>query len=162
MLPLDASLRSRSPSRTLSTRSRLPWRPCPKGTGSGSRLWKGESHPQPCSLPLVLEITLAFRVVLFSLQRGHSHSQLHGRGRRHMPGHRQRVREALCLSITAFPRQQFFEHILYTRSLKGASFMPFVTFFFFVSVCLRSFKQLIGGLGDVNNAQCDSDEVKAK
>lgn len=31
-----------------------------------------------------------------------------------------------------------------------------------VSVRLRSFKQLIGGLGDANNKQCDSDEVKAK
>lgn len=31
-----------------------------------------------------------------------------------------------------------------------------------LSVRLRSFKQLIGGLGDANNKQCDSDEVKAK
>lgn len=37
-----------------------------------------------------------------------------------------------------------------------------IFFHWLVSVRLRSFKQLIGGLGDANNKQCDSDEVKAK
>lgn len=61
------------------------------------------------------------------------------------------------------------------ESERGSLFQPLTAFYTvakflgkgismpsLIYVFPRSFKQLIGGLGDVNNKQCDSDEVKAK
>lgn len=55
-------------------------------------------------------------------------------------------------------KKMFFELLPRARSEKAPLSCPHSL----VSVRLRSFKQLIGGLGDANNKQCDSDEVKAK
>lgn len=61
------------------------------------------------------------------------------------------------MTITTFHtagerKTYFFEVVPHARSCPHS----------LLSVHLRSFKQLIGGLGDANNKQCDSDEVKAK
>lgn len=74
-----------------------------------------------------------------------------------MPGHRQGVSERGSL----FDDNRFL-HAIGAGGHALSEKAPLSCPHSLVSVRLRSFKQLIGGLGDANNKQCDSDEVKAK
>lgn len=69
-----------------------------KGDWFGEQALKGWRTNTKSERPLTLSPRSPPFPVLRLLQGGRAHGQLHGRGRRHVPGHRQRVRRGYLLS----------------------------------------------------------------